>query len=109
MVWKVFEIESGKIIKAGFANEDQASRWLLKKTSLAHGDFEVEEMDDDEWDEYQESSDEDEEASEAPVSESIDSSEDLELSYVDGDELSTDDLDGGDLEDDLLAELDGED
>ncbi len=55
MVWKIYNIESGKILKAGFETEDDASEWMEEHTDdEEQGDLEIDEMDDDEWEEYQE-------------------------------------------------------
>ena len=48
MIWKVYNIQSGKVVAAGFDNEDEASDWLEKKRSGSEDNYAVEEMDHDE-------------------------------------------------------------
>ena len=57
MLWKVFNIETGKIIKAGFKSEDEAKEWLELKNELLQEDYDVEDMDSDEEEEWLESQD----------------------------------------------------
>ena len=52
MLWKVFNIESGKIIKAGFKSEDEAKEWLELKNELLQEDYDIEDMDSDEEEEW---------------------------------------------------------
>lgn len=59
MLWKVFNIETGKIIKAGFKSEDDAKEWLELKNELLQEDYDVEDMDSDEEEEWLESQQDD--------------------------------------------------
>lgn len=54
MVWKIYHIQSGELVKAGFSTEDDAQDWLERHSSSSDNAFEIEEMDEDEWIEYQE-------------------------------------------------------
>ena len=68
MLWKVYHIDTGKIIKAGFDNEDEAKDWLEARSEDLEDIYEVEAMDDDEvdeWNELQESDDYNDEEEEA--------------------------------------------
>ena len=57
MVWKVFHIQSGDIIKAGFEDDEAAQAWLDKISEAEDNSFDIEEMDEDEWVDYQDSID----------------------------------------------------
>lgn len=50
-MWKIYSISSGKILNAGFASEDAALAWLERK-SIDDDDYVVEEMEDDEQEEW---------------------------------------------------------
>lgn len=92
-MWKVYDIETGKVIKAGFETEDDAKEWLESKVDALTSDYEIEEMDEDEEAEYDfEGEDEDM---------SLESESDDEEEEEDGDSLDdTDDaLDVGFHED----------
>ena len=51
-MWKVYNIHSGKIVKANLNSEDIAKEWLDARESFAQEDYIVEEMDDDEEEEF---------------------------------------------------------
>lgn len=99
MAWKVYNIHSGRIIKAGFSDEESAKDWLEIRRDLAPEDFLVEEMDDEEEEEWANRDDDDD----APVTE--DSSSD-DADYLDpedgivGDGLGDDDDDEEDGDED---------
>ena len=55
-MWKVYKIDSGDIIKAGFNGEEEARDWLDEKADEMEGLFTVDEMDEDEeyeWEDAQ--------------------------------------------------------
>jgi hypothetical protein len=54
LLWKVYNIESGKILKAGFDNEDDAKDWLEERAEKLADEHVVEEMDTDEIEEWKE-------------------------------------------------------
>lgn len=68
MYWKVYHIQSGRILKAGFASEDEAKDWLEQKSGELQEDYEVEEMDPDEEEDWRERM-EDEEYEEGEITE----------------------------------------
>ena len=59
-MWKVYKIDDGRIIKAGFETDDQAKDWLERRNELADDEYDVEEMDEEEIAEFAELEDEDE-------------------------------------------------
>ena len=59
MAWKVYNIHSGRIVKAGFDEEETAKDWLEIRRDLAPEDFLVEEMDDEEEEEWASREDDD--------------------------------------------------
>lgn len=98
MLWKVYNIETGKILKAGFDNEDDAKDWLEERADKLADEHVVEEMDTDEIEEWKEENEEEE--VEAKV-------EDDDDEYVDddddeeSDETSLDELYEDEDDDDL--------
>jgi len=58
-VWKVYKIDDGRIIKAGFESDDQAKDWLERRIELSDDEYDVEEMDEEEIAEFAELEDED--------------------------------------------------
>ena len=48
VLWKIYNIHSGKMLKAGFEDEDEAKEWLEARDHLPLEDYLVEEMDPDE-------------------------------------------------------------
>ena len=52
MLWKIYHLETGKILTAGFADEENAKEWLEEREDYAQEDFIVEEMDSDEEQEW---------------------------------------------------------
>jgi hypothetical protein len=62
MAWKVFNIESGLLVKAGFETEDDAREWFEMKMddSMALDMFDIGEMDEDEEAAYSEQQEDDE-------------------------------------------------
>lgn len=57
MLWKVYHIDSGKTVRAGFTSEDDAKEWLEARSEDLDDVYEVDEMDQDEIDEWEESQD----------------------------------------------------
>ncbi len=53
-MWKVYKIDDGRIIKAGFESDDQAKDWLERRTELSDDEYDVEEMDEEEIAEFAE-------------------------------------------------------
>ena len=54
MVWKIYHIQTGKVVRAGFETDDEAQEWLDERAQIESNHFEIEEMDEDEWIEYKE-------------------------------------------------------
>lgn len=95
MAWKVYNIHSGRIIKAGFDDEELAKDWMESRRDLSPEDYLVEEMDSEEEDLLNEDED-----------------EDLDVDSED-EEVEADDTDvdygGGDDDSDVYDEDDEED
>jgi hypothetical protein len=91
-VWKIYNIETGKILKAGFESEDAAKEWFDERIGDRGDLFEIDEMDQDEVDEWNEKLESEE--LEAP---------DKEEEYVVADEFP-DDLDD-DADDDHMSTI----
>jgi arsenate reductase-like glutaredoxin family protein len=52
MAWKIYNIESGITLRAGFDSEDDAKEWMENRSETYEiEDYEIEEMDDDEEEE----------------------------------------------------------
>src|SRR5262245_48527668 len=66
-VWKVYNIQTGRIVKAGFDSDDQAKDWLERRKDLADDEYDIDEMDEEEEEEFLENEDGEEE-DEAPAS-----------------------------------------
>jgi hypothetical protein len=97
LLWKVYNIETGKILKAGFDNEDDAKDWLEERAEKLADEHVVEEMDADEIDEWNEENKEDDvEAKVKEDDEEFADDDDEEES----DETSLDELYEDDEEDD---------
>ena len=60
LLWKVYNIETGKILKAGFDNEDDAKDWLEERAEKLADDHVVDEMDTDEIEEWKEENEDEE-------------------------------------------------
>ena len=99
-MWKVYEIDSGNILKAGFEAEEEARDWLDEKADEIEGLYTVDEMDEDEEYEWQEAQDKlrdeqyvekdelDDHASYEPVDMTLpDELEGVELSITNQDDL----------------------
>ena len=52
VAWKIYNIYSGKSLKVGFTDEDEAKDWLDKHQKYSQDDYLVEEMDSDEEQEW---------------------------------------------------------
>ena len=89
MLWKVYNIETGKILKAGFDSEDDAKDWLEERADKLADEI-------DEWKEANE--DEEEEAQEEEEEEDEYVDDDAE---DDSDETSLDELYEDDDDDDI--------
>ncbi len=101
-IWKVYNIQTGQTLKAGFSNEDQARTWLEEHRAGREDNYIYEEMDDDEEQEWLESSansDEDGDIS--------GSAEDIEDESFERDRYnySTEDDDGEDGDPGIINEL----
>ena len=105
LVWKVYNIESGKILKAGFETEDEAKDWLEARYEDLADEYTVEEMDADEEEEWREGQEEEMEA--APIADDEDEvgHDEDDAFYDDDDEESDEDS----LEDMYEDEEDDED
>lgn len=101
MSWKVYNIHTGKIIKAGFDDEEAAKDWLELRRDLATEDYLVEELEEEE-EELLEEDDEDSDAFVPEEDDDEDDGEDFErhgMSYGDEDEDYVDDDDEDEDED----------
>lgn len=102
LLWKVYNIETGKILKAGFDNEEDAKDWLEVRAEKLADEHVVEEMDTDEIEEWKEEKDAEE------VEEKEEADEDEDDDFVDDDddeeeseETSLDELYDDEDDDDL--------
>jgi len=59
-MWKVYHIQTGKIVRAGFENDDDAKDWMERRRDLADDDYDIEEMDEEEEEEYLENASDEE-------------------------------------------------
>lgn len=62
-MWKVYNIETGRIMKAGFETDEQAAAWLERRKDLPEDEYDVAEMDEEEEEEFLESEEESDEDS----------------------------------------------
>lgn len=60
-MWKVYRIDDGRIVKAGFDSDEQAKDWLERRRDLAEDEYDVEEMDEEEIAEFTDSDDDEDE------------------------------------------------
>ena len=100
-MWKVYNVESGKILKGGFENEDLAKEWYDEKIGDRADLFLIDEMDQDEVDEWNEKvANEEVEPPEEVVEEEL---------VVEEDDFD-DDYDSDDSDDDYMSTIleDGE-
>jgi hypothetical protein len=106
LLWKVYNIETGKIMKAGFESEDDAKDWVDTRFEDLADEYAVEEMDQDEEDDWREANEEDaDEVVAAPVAED-------EVEYADDDDefLDEDDEDSDEESlDEVFEDEDDED
>lgn len=93
MLWKVFAVDTGKIVKAGFRSQDEAEEWLDLRSDHLNDDYEVEEMDSDEEDEWVDRLEENQDDQEADIE-----GEDSDIDYSSG-YIGDDDDDSGDPDD----------
>jgi len=106
VAWKIYNIHSGKIVKAGFDDEEIAKDWLENRRDLEQVDFLVEEMDDEEEEEYASREDDDEEVGASFQAEATDDDDDdddddsKEEAFDDDEESLDDDEESDDDEDD---------
>ncbi len=94
MLWKVYHIDTGKIVRAGFESEDDAKEWLEARSDDLDDIYEIEEMDQDEIDEWQELQDD---------ANYDDEEEDSDIDEKDPVGFGDDYYDGADLEDEELS------
>ena len=102
MSWKVYNIHTGRTIKAGFEDEESAKDWLEMRRDLSMEDYLVEELDEEEEEALGEH-DEDDDLT-------YEDAEHGDDDYLDPDEgILGGDLDGEELEDEDGEEQDEED
>lgn len=99
LLWKVYNIETGKILKAGFDNEDDAKDWLEERAEKLADEHVVDEMDTDEIEEWKEENEEEEVV--AKADEDDDDFVDDEDDEEESEETSLDELYEDDDDDDL--------
>ena len=98
LLWKVYNIETGKILKAGFDSEDDAKDWLEERAEKLADEHVVDEMDTDEIEEWKEENEaEEKEKEEADEDEEFDEDDDDDES----EETSLDELYDDEDDDDL--------
>lgn len=91
-MWKVYNIATGRIVKAGFESDDQAKDWLERRKDLADDEFDIDEMDEEEEEEYLESEDEEDEEVASSVEVDAEDDEGLrDINYPDDDDIGGDD------------------
>ena len=96
MLWKIYHLETGKILTAGFTEEENAKEWLEERQDFAQEDFIIEEMDSDEEEEWLEAHPDgfSEEGEDPPIVNTFDD---------DDDDFSDDYFESGDLESEYLV------
>ncbi len=92
LLWKVYHIESGKILKAGFESEDDAKDWLEARHEDLEDDYTVDEMDHDEEDEWRAAQDEELEAAPVEEEEEVADDDDAFFEEEESDEESLEDM-----------------
>lgn len=95
MLWKVFKIDTGKILKAGFRSEFEAKDWLELKGHDFQDLYEIDEMDPDEEEEWYEAHDSESDDEDSVSVMGIDDEDEQRLvgfgeDYYDGADLSDD-------------------
>jgi hypothetical protein len=90
LLWKVYNIETGKIMKAGFESEDDAKDWLEERFEDLADEYAVEEMDQDEEDDWREANEDDEDAVASPVADDDVDYADDDDEYLDEDDEESD-------------------
>ncbi len=100
-MWKVYNIQTGRIIKAGFDSDDQAKDWLERRKDLVDDEFDIDEMDEEEEEEYLENDDaeDDEEvvaAGEFEPEAVVDPDDTRDITYPDDGVAATEDDDDDD-------------
>ncbi len=114
-LWKVYLVETGKVIKAGFADEDEARDWLESRHGLNATKYLVEEMDPDEEEEFAktDSSDEEDDESDDSKADDVDDEDEEEDDVVAADEVGDgfafEDDDYLDPDDGILGEVGDDD
>ena len=116
-MWKVYKIDDGRIVKAGFDSDEQAKEWLERRNDLADDEYDVEEMDEEEIAEFSESEDDDEGVYSRHATKTVDSEDDDDfaggdigdIDYGDGDGDSDDDEDYDEDEEDEDEDEDEDD
>lgn len=99
MYWKVYHVDTGKVVKAGFENEDEAKEWLEAREADLEDVYMIEEMDQDEYDEWSDA----QEKEEFEEEDEIESKDNVGFGddYYDGADLAEEEL-GTVLDDDDL-------
>lgn len=106
-MWKVYRIDDGRIVKAGFDSDDQAKDWLERRPDLAEDEYDVEEMDEEEIAEFTESEDDEDEGVYSRHATKVGADDDDD--FAGGDVTDIDYGDGDDDEDDADYDEDEED
>lgn len=100
-MWKVYHIQSGRLVKAGFDSDDQAKDWLERRKDLAEDEHDIDEMDEEEEEEFLESEGDDDDEGGDYVAEDAEAEDVRDISYPDDDVgAGDDDEDESDDEDD---------
>lgn len=102
--WKVYNVHTGRIVKAGFDDEETAKDWLELRKDLLTVDFLVEEMDEEEEEEYQEQEEEEDEEVEDSFADDDDDDDDVPFGTHTEDEDDDDDSLDDDEDDDVDSE-----
>ena len=102
MLWKIYHLETGKILTAGFSDEENAKEWLEEREDYAQEEFIVEEMDSDEEQEWLEAHPDgvDEEDDEVAVESSFDEETEYSDGFFESGELDSEYLQSGQEEED---------
>lgn len=96
MLWKVFAVDTGKIVKAGFRSQDEAEEWLEQKSDYLSDEYEVDEMDSDEEEDWLERVADSEDGDEDELESDEDSDYSFDMNY-DSDDDAEDNSDPDDL------------
>lgn len=101
MSWKVYNIHTGKIVKAGFEEEDAAKDWLELRRDLPTEDYLVEELDEEEEDALEDEDDDSPFVPDDVVDEDVEDISKHGIAFVDDEDEDVDeDLDDDEDEED---------